>query len=116
MSATVALISDLIFRSRIEGEARAVGASLVAVARASDAMARISAGDVRMLIVDLDLPPADTSAAIAAARAAGVDRVVAFYPHAQTQLAEAARAQGADTVLPRSAFVVRLPELLTPAL
>jgi CheY-like chemotaxis protein len=39
--------------------------------------------------------------------------IVAFYPHVETERRDAARAAGADQVLPRSAFTVRLASLLT---
>jgi CheY-like chemotaxis protein len=112
MSEVVAIISDLIFRSRVEGEARAAGTSVVSVQTAAEAAKRIGAGCVGMLIVDLDLSASESAEAIRAAREAGVDHIVAFYPHAQTQLAQQAKEAGANTVLPRSSFVVRLPELL----
>lgn len=112
MSENVAVISDLIFRSRIDVAARAVGAAVTSFSDARGLSQHLAGGAVRLVIVDLDLP-ADTSAqVIREARSAGVNRVVAFYPHAQTELAEQAMAAGATLVLPRSAFVAQLPGLL----
>jgi hypothetical protein len=38
--------------------------------------------------------------------------VVAFFSHVQTEFLEKAKAAGADEILPRSAFVQRLEQLL----
>ena len=38
--------------------------------------------------------------------------VVAYLSHVQVELAAAAKEAGADTVLPRSAFSAKLPEIL----
>ncbi|HRX85010.1 MAG TPA: hypothetical protein P5572_08330 [Phycisphaerae bacterium] len=112
MSENVAVITDLIFRSRIELAARAAGAAVATVTSARGLAPRLAEGNVRLVIVDLDLPEDDVTAAIDAARAAGVERIVAYYPHVQKDLAERAKTAGATLVLPRSAFVAQLPELL----
>jgi hypothetical protein len=41
--------------------------------------------------------------------------VVGFFAHVQTELMQRARAAGFDEVLPRSAFVARLPDILRGA-
>jgi hypothetical protein len=41
--------------------------------------------------------------------------MVGFYSHVDTATRDAALAAGVETVLPRSAFVARLPELLRGA-
>jgi len=112
MSEVVAVISDLIFRSRVEGATRAAGRALSLV----DGGAAPRFGpDVRTVIVDMDLPQEQSTAAIQAAAAAGVPTIIAFYAHVNATLAQRARECGANVVLPRSAFVARLPELLADA-
>jgi hypothetical protein len=69
----------------------------------------------RTVIVDLDtarLPVLEAVAAVAADPALAAVRVIGFYSHVETERAREARAAGCGTVLPRSAFVVQLPDLL----
>jgi hypothetical protein len=87
----VALVADLMDRSR-------VSAALPGVQFASAPRACAGAATV---VVDL----ARYGGAVAAVRAAApAARIVAFGPHVDDALLAAARADGADLVLPRSQF------------
>jgi len=87
----VALSNDLMDRSRISA---AVGD----VEFARDASACAGAA---VVVVDLARHGTD----VAAVRRVAPDaRIVAFGPHVDVELLDQARADGADTVLPRSAF------------
>lgn len=112
--------TDMIFTARIRAEATAAGAA-IGVARgveslrkkldpsAADAAAG-SAASPRLVVVDLDAD--DAIAAVSASAAAKHrPRIVAYVSHVRADLAQAAREAGADEVLARSAFVVRLPRL-----
>jgi hypothetical protein len=86
-----ALVGDLMDRSRLTGE-------IDGVEFVRDAAA-CSGADV--VLVDL----ARSGDQVAAVRAAAPDaRLVAFGPHVDEPAAEAARAAGADVVMPRSRF------------
>ena len=64
-----------------------------------------------LLLVDLDA--AGAIDAIERCRTmVPTPRIVAFGPHVREDLLAEAREAGADEVLPRSAFVTRLPQLL----
>jgi hypothetical protein len=81
----VALTTDLMDRSKISAAIPGVGFDL------SD--------DADVVIVDLARRGvAEVRAAVPGAR------IVAYGPHVDEESAEAARAEGADTVLPRSRF------------
>lgn len=86
----VALVADLMDQSRIR-------AALPDVTFVRDA-AKTAGADV--VIVDL----ARFGDVLATVRAATVGRIVAFGPHVDDAGLGAARAAGADTVLPRSRF------------
>ena len=86
----VALVTDLMDRSRLT-------AAIPGIVCAGDPAA---AADADVVIVDL----VRFGAAIPAVRAATTGTVVAFGPHVDDQAAAAARAAGADRVLPRSRF------------
>lgn len=112
MAATVlALVRDLMLRSRIEGVAEALGvactpAATLEIARAAEASPSIVFVDLS----DSHFPPEETLAAMRAAAPAA--RVVAFASHVDLKAFKAARAAGFDQVLSRSEFTARLPELL----
>ncbi len=112
MPAVHAAVSDLIFSSRISAEARALNMQVHFV-RSPAACANWHDAPPRLLIVDLNLTSTDPLPLIALAKKLPTPpKIVAFLSHVQRDLAQQAADQGADTVLPRSAFVVQLPELL----
>jgi hypothetical protein len=100
MSAIVALVADLMDRSRIEA---AVGASVEFV-RAVD---ELSGTDAAVVLVDLRVAPDPGTIR----RLVPTARIVAFGSHVDDEVLDAARAAGIDDVLPRSLFFRRLPEL-----
>ena len=109
-----AVVDDLMFLSRIREAAKRQGVEVRVVRTAADAVAACREG-ARRVILDLDtprLPVLGVLAALAGDPAfAGVD-LVGFYSHVETERAREARAAGCRTVLPRSAFVRQLDDLL----
>ncbi len=111
LKTVVALVSDLIFGSKITGVAAAVGVPVDVVREPAAVL--VAAGVDRPVLIDLTLPVAVTGPLIAALKQADARRMVlGFYPHVDEQLAVAARAAGADVTLARGAFTRRLPEIL----
>ncbi len=124
MAQVVALVADLIFGSKITGTARALNIPLKTVRSMTmlqqvvqdAAKAPGPDGAVALVIIDLNAAGAEAPAGLAALEK--VDprpRTVAFCSHVDTELMEAARAAGADNVLPRSAFTAQLPRILREA-
>jgi CheY-like chemotaxis protein len=115
----IALVTDLLFSTKITGTAKALGGAVL-VARSLDALAaRLSeaapAPASPLVIVDLNITGVDPLAAIRAAKTHPRSPVVvAYVSHVQADLAGAARDAGADQVMARSVFVSRLPDLLGP--
>ncbi len=105
----VALVRDLMFGSRVRG----VAPEAVLVQRSEALEEAVGAGTV-LVIVELEAP-GGVEAVAAVRKKAPQARVVAFAPHVLEERLEAARAAGAE-VLPRGAFVKRLPELVAEAL
>jgi hypothetical protein len=100
----VALVGDLMDRSRIS-------AALPAVAFASTPTAAAERGP-SVVVIDL----ARHGGAVAALRAALPHaRIVAYGPHVDGDAADAAWRDGADDVLPRSRFFRRIAESITGA-
>jgi hypothetical protein len=102
------LCSDLFFTSKINAEARAAG-SVIEIIRNP---AKLTTQPGRRLIVDLNL-----AGAIAAAgnwRTATGGEVVGFVGHTDEEAIAQARAAGLDQIMARSRFVQVLPKLLAP--
>ncbi len=114
MAATVAVVTDLIFATKIRGTAEALGGSVRLVRDAAGLTAALGEGGVRLVIVDLNADRIDIAGLVRLAKgAAGTPRVVAYFSHVQGELAKAAREAGADEVMARSAFVERLADLVS---
>lgn len=121
MPQIVALVADLIFGSKISGAAKALNIPLkttrsMAAAQQAVQDAAVSPGQngpVSLVIIDLNAAGAEAPAGLAALQKVQPSpATVAFCSHVDTELMEAARAAGADLVLPRSAFTARLPQIL----
>jgi DNA-binding NarL/FixJ family response regulator len=113
MAMAVLIGTDLMFGSKILATGRAIGVE-VATANSAGRLAHLmDAGGVRLVLVDMTLPLDEACAAIhRAAEHAPRPSVVAFYPHVQTALAEAAGSAGADLVMPRSKLNAELEAML----
>lgn len=107
----VAIVDDLLFGSKIRAAAHAAGASLQVLPSATDVA---SLGDTQVSLVIVDLAASGAIDRIRDLRAidAMSKPIVAFASHVRADLIAAARAAGADRVLARSAFVAELPDLM----
>jgi CheY-like chemotaxis protein len=107
----VALVSDLIFQSKITGVAAHLGIRVQIVRSSPAALAAVS-GAAGML-VDLSANEAETIDLITHVRQGNPFLpIVGFFPHVEADLARRARAAGATRVLPRSQFTENLAEIL----
>ncbi|HEX7009207.1 MAG TPA: hypothetical protein VF184_04445 [Phycisphaeraceae bacterium] len=110
---------DLIFATKIRATAEALGV-LTRPARDAQALRhRLEQVDdgrpnepVTALMVDLDLGPLALELLEQAKRHNPDIPVIAYGSHVAKEVLGEARRRGADLVLPRSAFVARLPQLL----
>jgi len=109
----LAVATDLIFETLIRTAAEAQGRSYRAARTIAQLQAELSQGTAVLVLVDMEangLRPEEAIACCKEQRPAPA--VIAYYPHVQTRLAEAATTAGADLVLPRSKFHERLGDLL----
>ncbi len=105
-------VEDLIFQAKILETARQVGVPLWVVAPAKVQQALT---EDRPIAILLDLNHGSAIKALQGVKSDPVTRqvrVLGFLSHVDTELARSARAAGCDTVLARSAFSERLPQLL----
>src|SRR3954465_12691294 len=101
----LALVTDLIFASRINGEAKAVGVEVRILRKAEQVLQ--AEGD--LLLADLNLP----GAAEAAGRGGQKEgrRVVGFVSHMDAAAISAAKDAGIQEIVARSRFIAMLPDL-----
>ena len=113
MTAIAAVVSDLIFATKITSTAGSVGGRVEVIKMSDQLDAWLAGGGGALVLIDLEADGIDSVAAIGTCRRSGLElRVVAFGSHVRRDLLAAAREAGADEVMPRSAFVTRLPALL----
>jgi hypothetical protein len=108
----VALVSDLIFSSRIRAAASDAGVRCRTVRTLADLQREVAAEPASLLVIDLDAE-IDIESAVAAAKLANPGaRSVGFVSHVNAAAITRARQAGTDEVMARSAFVRHLPSLV----
>ena len=110
----VALVcTDLMFTSKVTGTGKELGRKVRVFPSAKAATAAVHP-DLRVALLDLsnpkNTPPEDVSAWKAALPPQAV--LIAYGSHVDVPALQAAREAGCDAVLPRSAFVQRLTQIL----
>lgn len=99
MATVVALVSDLLLASRVEGSLRAAGHT-VTVKAAPDAQT----AEADLIVADLESVDAEAVSAIG-------PPTLGFYSHVDVETKKVAEAAGFDLVVPRSRMARELPAL-----
>ena len=110
----LAWAADLMAAARIRGAGEAAGITVRLVRGAEDLLSAAATESPRLIVVDLEAR-GDPAAAIARLKGDGATAaipVLAYAPHVREAAMAAARAAGAERVLPRGAFVRDLARLL----
>jgi PleD family two-component response regulator len=108
-------VDDLMFASRIRNAAARLGTIAVFARSAEDLIAQARRTRPALVIVDLNntrIPAVEVVAALKADPACRAVRTVGFVSHVQADVIAAARAAGIDEVLARSAFTTQLASIL----
>jgi CheY-like chemotaxis protein len=104
------------FRSKIKSTAAGLGIAVTFVGSKDAAVASMRAELPALVILDLNNPRTDPIGTVTAMKhdvALSAVRTVGFVSHVDTDTIGAARAAGVDEVLARSAFTASLPNLLS---
>jgi PleD family two-component response regulator len=112
----LAVVDDLMFTSKIKAAARQLGVDVDFARSSNAALAEMRTKSPALVILDLNnarTDPLGTVAAMKGDPALASIPTVGFVSHVQTDLIDAARAAGVDEVLARSAFTARLAEILS---
>jgi CheY-like chemotaxis protein len=110
------VVEDLIFSIKISTAAKALGVDIYFERKAEMVVPRIRETRPSLVIFDLNSAKLQPMEAIAAMKADPVLKgipTLGYVSHVQTDTIAAARAAGIDQVLARSAFSDRLGEILT---
>jgi CheY-like chemotaxis protein len=108
--------SDLLWSSRIKSTADALGVQARRISKPDDLEALLDAGQVRLVLVDLEAE--DAQAMISALRGPDASEsarktpTLAWAPHVLVDDLENARRAGIDRVLTRGAFAANLETIL----
>lgn len=111
----LAVMSDLLFRSKIDDAARRNGLVLRAAKSLEQLERHLGNGEPAVVFVDLEADSPDPSAAIHRIRELAGEsavRIIGFAGHTNIAAIEAGRAAGATLVLARSGLASQLPTLL----
>ena len=108
------VISDLLFRSKIDDAARRAGVPLRIAKSAEQLDRHLASATPAVMLIDLEMEGLDTAAMLARLRAvpaAATVPVIGFAGHTNVAVIHAARADGVQ-VMARSAFVAALPAMM----
>jgi CheY-like chemotaxis protein len=108
------VLEDLMFMVKIQEVAKRAGWETVVVKTREKALA-MATEQPALMVIDLNYAPAEPLELIRALKAAEATKhihLMAFVSHVQTDSRAAAATAGCDTVVPRSAFAQRLPEVI----
>ena len=111
----LAAVDDMLFRSKIRTTAKLVGVEVVFARTPEEVLSQARALKPSLVIFDLNSvagQPIDTVATLKRDAALAPTRTLGFVSHVQTELIQAARAAGVDEVMARSAFATGLADIL----
>lgn len=111
-------VDDMLFSSKIRTTAKQAGVDIVFARTPADIIDQARALKPSLVIFDLNSAKADPIATVAALKAdAGLAAIptLGFVSHVHTDVIEAARHAGIDTVMARSAFAGQLAGILVGA-
>jgi PleD family two-component response regulator len=115
VSVILAVLDDLLFSSKIKNASTQLGISVRYARTSADALAEMRKSVPALVIFDLDSRRTDPLATLAEMKkdaALATIPTVAFASHVHGDLIAAARTAGMDEVLARSAFTMRLGDIL----
>ena len=113
-SLVLAIVSDLIFQSKIAGLAAHLGVPVRCVRSVEQARREVALAGTLMVDLTISDPGLLEFLAEQSRRNASLT-TIGFFPHVDAETARAARAAGVSLVLTRGQFVEQLPELLRSA-
>jgi DNA-binding NarL/FixJ family response regulator len=115
MAQVLALVDDLFFQAKLVETSKQIGVDLRVCATPEALAAEAARQSPRLVVIDLNARARPLEAIGQMRATAAQVPVVGFISHAQTDLAEQARAAGCREVMPRSEFTRNLATILVQA-
>jgi DNA-binding NarL/FixJ family response regulator len=110
-----ALVDDIFFQAKMMETAKQVSVELKSFSTGEALLAELEKQQPKLVVVDLNARQSPTEA-IAALRARHAEvRVIGFFSHVQTELAQRARDAGCTEMMPRSKFTKELAAIFSQA-
>jgi len=110
-----AFVDDIFFQAKMMETAKQAGVELKSFSTGKALLAEWEKQQPKLVVVDLNARQSPMEL-IAAVRACGANiRVIGFFSHVQTELAQRARDSGCTEVMPRSKFTRELAALFSQA-
>ena len=104
------LCDDLIFYSRVRGTAESLGGIITMVKTPSALVEMLRVNPAQCVILDLQSPGLVIEEFVAELKRLTPElQIIGYGSHVEAETLRKARAAGCDVVMPRSAFVQRLP-------
>lgn len=110
MPTILAVVSDLMFQSRLREQAARLGYDIAVAGTTAELRDALDRSPV-LAVLDLHITGIDWREAVTAAKERGVP-ILAFGRHTEAPLLCSARDAGCDRVVPRSQLVEELPSLI----
>ena len=110
--AVLALPADLIFGARIRAAAEQAGIAVTIAKSPDDLLAKLDDEQVCLIILDLDRRALAIGDVVARIRAKSNAQILAYVSHVREDAIAAARAAGVDRVMARGAFAKQVVEIL----
>jgi glycine oxidase len=114
---TLALVRDILFRSRIDASAQALGSEVAYASDLDQALKRCNEIRPAVIFVDLSDPAFPSAEVCEKLRAAAPQaRLIGFASHVDLKALHSARSAGFNLTMSRSEFTAKLAELLRPGI
>jgi methylmalonyl-CoA mutase cobalamin-binding subunit len=108
------LCDDLMWMSRVMGEAKAIGCKIIPARTVEKMLQLIQQQGAKSVLLDLGQAEVgqEPKKIVEQLQQAGVERIIAYGSHVETEVLQSAREAGCHPVLARSKMAAVLPELL----
>jgi DNA-binding NtrC family response regulator len=106
--------ADMVMGSKIRGAIAGCGLTVCPARALEQVEAAVGRGGLRAAVVDLNMQSADPFEAVKILRERAPEvSVIAYYSHVDGELKERAQVMGVKEILPRSALIKKLGDLLS---
>lgn len=115
MAEIFAFVDDIFFQAKMMETAKQVGVELKSFATGEALLAEWKKQPPKLIVVDLNARQSSMEVIVAVRASRAEIRIIGFFSHVQTELAQRARDSGCTEVMPRSKFTKDLAAIFSRA-